>query len=749
LTSARRGSPAAPRDGTDLDLGADMKPLLLSRVALATSLTVTSLGALATSCVTDDDDKPDESDVKGGVDGKAEAWGAADSPALFSASLEYRWDQLPRTGEAQNIPWAASYWPVYEDSINYKWDGANSTSASAKYGEAFGVTGVEDNVSKYHGIDGQSTRTSCTSDAQCNDALGEGCAIRPGAASGRCIPTWWGICHAWAPAAIITAEPKVPVTHNGVTFKVNDIKALTTLVHDRTENRFVSLRCDDLDSAQEISFDKYGRPTGGDANCRDTNPGTFHVLMTNYLGKQREAFVYDRTFDGEVWNQPLRGYRITRHDEVTAQKANELIGVTAEGGTTTEKTGTVTAQAWSVVGAFDVTPGQKVTVTMTGSGDPDLYARFGSAPTTGAYDCRPYDSGAAEACDLTVPAGASKLHVGVYGYAAATYAVKVVSGGQIPTTYAFNSNAAKLFYVHMDVDYISEASSETDGNLASKIDQYTHKDSYDYVLEVDAAGKVIGGEWTGNSKRKHPDFVWLPVRASGASVAGGKITYANVKMLLDKSQGVAPPPAGGDKTVTDAGRLAKAAWKQLGPFNVAAGASIKAVMTGTGDADLYVRKTAAPTAASYDCRPYKDGTAEECTVVGPGAFYVGVNGYAATSDYQLTITYKEGGGVIDPPPPPPAVTHLDVTSDVALQATKAFSLDVIAGKKIFIRTFAPNDVDLYVQMNAAPTTSSYLYRGYTSSGNETISFTPTSSGKLHIGVYGYKASSFTLRTADS
>ena len=51
-------------------------------------------------------------------------------------------------------------------------------------------------------------------------------------------------------------------------------------------------------------------------------------------------------------------------------------------------------------------------------------------------------------------------------------------------------------------------------------------------------------------------------------------------------------------------------------------------------------------------------------------------------------------------------------------------------------------------MGAAPTTSAYLLRGYTSSGNETITYTPTSNGKLHIGVHGYQAGQFSLRTAD-
>src|SRR5690606_32040564 len=102
----------------------------------------------------------------------------------------------------------------------------------------------------------------CTTDTDCNSALAESCAKREGQPTGRCIPTWWGICHAWAPLAILLPEPKKPVVHNGVEFKIQDIKALLTLAFDRTETKFVSLRCNALDSASEVNFDKYGRPTG-------------------------------------------------------------------------------------------------------------------------------------------------------------------------------------------------------------------------------------------------------------------------------------------------------------------------------------------------------------------------------------------------------------------------------------------------------------------------------------------------------
>ena len=717
------------------------------------NLAALALGlGLVGACATDDggDDKPDQSDVKGGVDGKAEAWGPSDNPALFNTNLEYRASELPMQGAATNTPWASSYWPVYQDSINFKWGAGDP--ASTKYGKAFGVTGIENAVSQYHGIDAHASRTACTEDSQCNSALGESCSKRAGATSGRCIPTWWGICHAWAPAAILLPEPKKPVTYNGVEFRVNDIKALMTLVHDRTESRFVSLRCNALDSEQAISFDKYGRPNGGGSptTCRDTNPGTFHVLMTNYLGKQGESFVYDRTWDGEVWNQPLRGYRITEMTEVSAVDANKLIGVGVEGGTTVERTGSAAGGAFEQVGSFPVTAGSNLTVVMSGTGDPDLHVKFGSAPTASSYDCRPYEGGAAETCNLTVPAGATAAFIGVAGYGttAASFTLKITTGGSVPTNYIFNANAVKLLKTHMDVDYISESSSSTDGHLGANIDQYTHHDRYDYILELDANGKIIGGEWIGASKKQHPDFVWLPIRASANSVAGGKITYANVKMIYDLSMQDGGTTGGTPKTVNETGTVAKAAWKHYGPYNVAAGATFTAIMTGDNDADLYVRKEAAPTAAAYDCRPYSNGTSEQCSIIGPAKIYVGVNGYATTSMFQLVMTYVEGSGGTPPPLPPTTVTHVNTTGSVAQGEMKMFTVAVVAGRRIVVRTTSTKDVDLYVQMNAAPTTAAYLMRGYTSSGNETITYTPTTSGTLHIGVHGYEAGAFSVRSAD-
>jgi len=52
-----------------------------------------------------------------------------------------------------------------------------------------------------------------------------------------------------------------------------------------------------------------------------------------------------------------------------------------------------------------------------GSGDADLYVKFGSAPTTSSYDCRPYVTGNAETCSVTSPQTGT-YYVMLNGYAA-------------------------------------------------------------------------------------------------------------------------------------------------------------------------------------------------------------------------------------------------------------------------------------------------------------------------------------------
>jgi serine protease len=92
--------------------------------------------------------------------------------------------------------------------------------------------------------------------------------------------------------------------------------------------------------------------------------------------------------------------------------------------------GDLMAGTFKVVGGpIEVAPGSTLTVTMTGSGDPDLYLRFGEAPTRSLYACRPYVDGASERCALTVPSDARAFYVAVAGYRAAHYVVTASYSG--------------------------------------------------------------------------------------------------------------------------------------------------------------------------------------------------------------------------------------------------------------------------------------------------------------------------------
>jgi hypothetical protein len=55
-------------------------------------------------------------------------------------------------------------------------------------------------------------------------------------------------------------------------------------------------------------------------------------------------------------------------------------------------------------------------VTSGGSGDGDLYVKFGSAPTTSSYDCRSWASGNAETCNIST-AQAGTYYVMINSYA--------------------------------------------------------------------------------------------------------------------------------------------------------------------------------------------------------------------------------------------------------------------------------------------------------------------------------------------
>lgn len=352
--------------------------------------------------------------------------------AFFKTSMETNVEKLSQKSSAPTMPWPSSYWPVYLDGINYQWN-QNQDSPAAKYASAFGldVQTFTKSISQATGILSQSTRTACYSNAQCT-SLGDGsvCSKRSGEFQGYCIPSWFGICHAWTPASILETEPKCAVTKNGVTFQVMDIKALLTQIYDGAQlsTVFTGVRFNGVDST--TPKDKYGRYT--DSSRRDLGPGYFHIAMGNILGKFKKTFILDVTGGAEVWNQPVYSYEVLEQTELTTKQGAQKYFSTSK--------------------------------------------------------------------------------------------------------YPFNSKAKSLMYVQTKVTWMVE--SLEDGPLVTngRAQLYTNSGTYTYLLELDSSKNILGGEWVGNSKDDHPDFLWFATaKPADSTVTSVGLSYQNVRSLLDES----------------------------------------------------------------------------------------------------------------------------------------------------------------------------------------------------------------------
>ncbi|WP_369946501.1 M4 family metallopeptidase [Vitiosangium sp. GDMCC 1.1324] len=134
--------------------------------------------------------------------------------------------------------------------------------------------------------------------------------------------------------------------------------------------------------------------SGNAENCSFTNPqaGTWYVMVNAY----------------------------SAYSGVTLKGSYDGTGGGTGTPTTETASGTVTKNENDPFGPYSVLAGTTFTVTMTGTRNPDLYVRFGTAPTTSKYDCRSNTSGASETCTLTVPAGQSVAHVLVRGAGSGT-----------------------------------------------------------------------------------------------------------------------------------------------------------------------------------------------------------------------------------------------------------------------------------------------------------------------------------------
>lgn len=123
------------------------------------------------------------------------------------------------------------------------------------------------------------------------------------------VEDWMGLCHGWSAASVMVPPPKNAVAIPGprgasITWYPYDIRAMATLAwaNGNTYNNFIGGRCNTRKPST------FGNGRLRQQECFDTNPATFHLALGNLIGKAKQSFNMDSSFDYEVWNQPIKSY---------------------------------------------------------------------------------------------------------------------------------------------------------------------------------------------------------------------------------------------------------------------------------------------------------------------------------------------------------------------------------------------------------------------------------------------------------
>ncbi|MBP8080740.1 MAG: M4 family metallopeptidase [Arenimonas sp.] len=257
-----------------------------------------------------------------------------------------------------------------------------------------------------------------------------------------------------------------------------------------------------------------------------------------------------------------------------------------------------------------------------GTGDADMYVKFGSAPTDTVYDCRPYASGNAETCTIaTAQAGTYYINLKAYAaFSGASLTGSYTTGAtNTAPTANFTSSVSGLTATFTD----SSTDPQGNGTITSR--SWTFGDGTTSTATSPVKTYAAAGTYTVTETVTDSGGLTGTKSASvtvAATSCGGTVLCSGTAVAL---------PSVAKNGVSSNYTIVVPAGKTSVVFTLSG---------GTGDADMYVKLGSAPTSTSYGCRPYLAGNAETCTFNAPtaGTYYVNVRAYAAYSGVSLKGT---------------------------------------------------------------------------------------------------------------
>ncbi len=119
-------------------------------------------------------------------------------------------------------------------------------------------------------------------------------------------------------------------------------------------------------------------------------------------------------------------------------------------------------------------------------------------------------------------------------------AMKLITGSN-REDYKFNPEAKQFQSVGITVQHSNAIAEERLTAAIANNQRYISK-SFTYVLELNDAGEIIGGEWVGQSQKDHPDFIWValePMPGDGSPY--GANPYVDATEVLKLWAESAPP----------------------------------------------------------------------------------------------------------------------------------------------------------------------------------------------------------------
>ncbi|WP_172817260.1 PPC domain-containing protein [Corallococcus exiguus] len=401
--------------------------------------------------------------------------------------------------------------------------------------------------------------------------------------------------------------------------------------------------------------------------------------------------------------------------------------------------------------------------TSGGSGDVDLYVKYGSEPTTGSSTCSSAGASSTESCSIT-GAQVGTYYVKLYGYSAFSAAtLKATSTPSGQTGCTSSTTLTK------DVALTGIGANTGDWSCIYKLSVPTGATNVtfttsggsgnaDLFVRRDASPTESVYDCKSSSLYSNYETCSIPVSSSGIYWARlyGTGSFSNVSITgtytLSGGQPGCTTTSPISNNVSMNGLSAPSGGFSCNyTLEVPTGATKVTFSTysaSSGPVRIYAKRGSSPTLSSYDCLGASGSAVnnnQTCYVDNPQAGTWHVRVYNAGSSQTFTGAtllgvYLPGSGNPGNPGTGILNNNVPVTNlSGAKDSYRYWTITVPAGKtSLLVQTlFGTGDADLYVRQGQAPTDTAYDCRPLTGGNTESCLINSPVAGVYHVMIKGY------------